>query len=273
MNTINSGISQEEFKSILINILLSFEDIHVGFVDSNGNQVIYDATNPDSVNGIASLDNYLESLSESQVFSWGQISNKNIGYIHIKTFDENFSSDFSKIDELLSQFSASDALIIDVRNNAGGSVAPANLVASRFINNAFVAIKTQYRNGPNHGDFDTLLNGIIKPSGPLQYTKPMVILMNRSSGSAAELFVLPLEIQNYVTTIGDFTAGGLGVNSYRELPNGWNYRLTTTLTSNRDDEIFERTGIPPHEIVYITKTDSINGIDTQLERAIELLNN
>jgi len=269
---ISSGVSQEEFKQVVINILLSFEDIHVGFVGPDGDRVVYRAANPNSVNGIASLEDYVSNFSESRVFNWGQITGENIGYIHIKTFNEGLFSDFSRIDEILAQFSTTDGLIIDVRNNSGGAPASANLVASRFIDHSFVAIKTQFRNGPDHDDFDTPLNGVIQPGGPFQYLKPIVILMNKSSQSAAELFVSPLEIQDHVTTVGDFTAGGLGLNSYRELSNGWNYRLTTALTSNRDNEVFERTGIPPHELVFITKEDSIGAVDHQLERAIEQLN-
>ena len=53
--------------------------------------------------------------------------------------------------------------------------------------------------------------------------------------------------------------------------------VSTTSTENGEavtkDEIFEGTGIPPHELVYITKEDSINKIDSQLEKAIELLGN
>ncbi len=270
-DAIGSGISQNQFKDLIIEILLSFEDIHVGFVDSNRDRVVYNASNPFSVNGIASLNEYIDVLSENRVFRWGQVIDENIGYIHIKTFSESLFSDFKQIDNLIPQFSSTKGLIIDVRNNGGGAPAAANLVASRFIDRVFVAIKTQFRNGQNHDDFDSPIEGTIEPGGPLQYLNPIVILMNRSSQSAAELFILPLEIQDYVVTVGDFSAGGLGLNSYRELPNGWNYRLTTTLTSNGDGEIFERSGIVPHEFVFISKTDSADGIDSQLERAIELL--
>lgn len=268
---ISSGLSEEEFKNIIIQILLSFKDIHVGFVSPDGDRIIYRASNPNSVNGIASLDDYVNNLTENAVFRWGSIKNTNIGYIHIKTFNESLFSEFSQIDELLSQFSETNGLVIDVRNNSGGSPASANLVASRFIDHSFVALKTQFRNGPNHNDFDDPLIGVIEPAGSFQYLKPIAILMNKSSQSAAELFTVPLEIQNYITSVGDYSAGGLGLNSYRELPNGWNYRFTTTLTSNANDEIFEGNGIPPDELVYITKSDSINDIDPQLGRAIELL--
>jgi carboxyl-terminal processing protease len=268
---IDAGLSEEAFKSLMINLLLSFEDIHVQFVDQHNNRTGYKANNPNSVNWIGSLENYIDYRYENKVFTWGQVKNENFGYLHIRTFNEGFFSDFAQIDQVLYSYADTDGMIIDVRNNSGGSPGAANRVASRFIDHSYVALKTQYRNGPDHHNFDTPLEGIITPAGDYQYLKPIVLLMNKSSQSAAELFVAALEIHDYITTVGDFSAGGLGLNSYRELPNGWNYRLTTTLTSNRDDEFFEGKGVPPHERVFISKADSSSGIDPQLERAIDLL--
>lgn len=271
-SAINSGLDQKEFQNTIEQILLSFKDIHVGFVIPNRDRVIYEAKNPNSLDGIGPLDGYIENWSESAAFRWGSVANENIGYIHIKSFNEGIGlSEFSRIDQVLSLFAETNGLIIDVRGNPGGSPASSNLVASRFIDHSFVAIKTQFRNGPNHDDFDAPINGVIEPDGPFQYLKPISILMNKSSQSATELFILPLELQKHVTTVGDYTAGGLGLNSYRELPNGWNYRLTTTLTSNANNLTFEGSGIPPHEFVFITESDSVNGVDPQLEQAIELL--
>jgi hypothetical protein len=101
MDTINIGISEDNFQKIVIDILLSFKDIHVGFVNPNGVQVVYNATNPNSSNRIVSIDRYIDSPSENRIFKWGQITNENIGYIHIKTFNESLFLDFRQIDALI----------------------------------------------------------------------------------------------------------------------------------------------------------------------------
>ncbi|MEM6633049.1 MAG: S41 family peptidase [Bacteroidota bacterium] len=274
VSEIDSGLDPVEFQEKITQILLAFEDIHVGLVIPRVGRTIYRADNPNSLKGIGSLEGYLGSISENTVFRWGRISGENMGYIHVKTFSGTIDlAAFEDIDEILSQLRDTEGLILDMRGNSGGEAASSYAVASRFIDRSFVALKAQFRNGPNHDDFDDTIDGRIDPAGPFQYLNPIVILMNKSTQSAAELFVLPLEIQPYITTVGDFTAGGMGLNSYRELPNGWNYRLTTTLTSNANGVSFEGRGIPPDEQVFITAQDSIQGIDPQLERAIELLGN
>ena len=271
-SAIAAGLSSEEFESIIANIILRFKDIHVALVLENREEIKYDASNPNSLNSIGLPRSYIDFSRDTRAFIWGRIVDRNIGYIWIPSFNEGIGlGEFERIDFLLNQLQETEGLVIDIRQNSGGSPAMAYAVVSRFITTGQVAAKSQLRNGPNHDDFDKPLIGTIEPRGPSQYLKPIVILMNRSSASAAELFVLPLELQANVTTIGDNTAGGLGANSYRELPNGWNYRFTTGLTTNAENVSYERTGIPPDEYVFITKTDSINGDDPQLERAIEIL--
>ncbi len=75
----------------------------------------------------------------------------------------------------------------------------------------------------------------------------------------------------HVSVVGDTTAGGLGNNVWRELVNGWNYRMTISLTTDKNGISFEGTGIPPDEVVWISKADSVAGTDTQIEMAIELI--
>ena len=74
--------------------------------------------------------------------------------------------------------------------------------------------------------------------------------------------------------IGDTTSGGLGGQPItRELPNGWVYRIPTARELTPEKEIFEGVGIPPDIAVWITEQDSLNGKDTILEKAIQILSN
>ena len=273
MAIIESGIDQGEFKSMMGQILLSFQDIHTSFHPVNSSAIVYEPSNPNSLKSIGSLDHYFdERLSRNQVMKWGTIADHEIGYIHILTFDQNSNlSEFLFIDAVVKQLKDTKALIIDLRQNQGGDPAPTFKLASRFVAHEFVAVKQRFRNGLEQDEFGEPLLGVIKPEGAFQYLKPIAILMNKSSLSSAEIFVMILATQNHVTTIGDYTAGGLGFSDYRELQNGWGYRLTTTLASNVNDEIFEGTGIPPQELVHITSDDSIHRSDPQLERAVALL--
>lgn len=269
---INTGLSDQEFFELLGGIILNFEDIHTEIIDVQGQRIRYLSENPNSISHIGPLENYLEAVRQAdQLFVFGNIMNENVGYIHVPTFNSRFDlQKFERIDAVIRDLGDVQGLILDLRNNNGGEASSQKAVARRFIDQSFTYIKAQFRNGPEHNDFDEPITDDISPGG-VQFTRPIVVLTNRSSKSSAELLVMTLESQAHVTVVGDTTAGGLGLNAWRELPNGWNYRMTLTLTSNGEGISYEAAGIPPDEVVFFTMQDSINGIDPQIERAIEIL--
>ena len=268
-----NNASEEELFSSIAEALLSLKDIHTEIVDQNGQRISYTPTNEKSLNEIGPLVNYLESESElAQIFKFGKIKNTDIAYIQISTFASNRSLlQFEMIDEVIQSFDSPAGLILDLRNNGGGEAAFQKTIAKRFITSEFTYYHSQFRNGPEHNDFDDPLTDDISPSGQSNYTGTIIILANRATGSAAELCLMTLKTQGHVQIVGDTTAGGLGFNAWRELPNGWTYRLTTTLTSDKDRVSYEGRGIPPDQVVLFSVEDLENGIDPQLERAIELL--
>ena len=82
-----------------------------------------------------------------------------------------------------------------------------------------------------------------------------------------------------VTAIGDTTAGGGGAASSRsvktmghfDLPSGIMINIPTGYGLRYDGQHIEWLGVPPDIRVEQTKEDIQNGIDKQLEYAIELL--
>ncbi|MEL6562505.1 MAG: S41 family peptidase [Bacteroidota bacterium] len=269
---INSRLSNQEFFELLSEITLGLEDIHVE-LRGVGRQVHFDSSNPLSVNQIASLDGYLNDVTDiNEAISYGFVEGSNIGYISINTFSSRFPvSVFRKIDEAVAAISDTDGLILDIRSNSGGAAANFKTAASRFVNDSFTYASAQLRNGPESNDFADPIGDKIAPEGPLQYTKPIILLTNRKSASAAEIFAMTLKDLTYVTIVGDTTAGGFGNSVWRELPNGWSYRMTITLISDKNGVSYEGIGIPPDEVIYISRQDSIDNRDPQIERAIELL--
>ncbi|MEL7002201.1 MAG: S41 family peptidase [Bacteroidota bacterium] len=270
---INSGLSDEEFFDLMSEVTLNFRDIHVDLFRTE-ERVVYNSTNPNSSNGLRSLRRYHNGLqNENGVVRYSTIRAENIGYIYIPTFSTSLNPlDFEIIDEALDQLKDTDGLILDVRNNEGGNLANQKVVASRFVDNSFIYFRNRTRNGPEHNDFGEPFEDRISPDGPFQYLKPVILLTNRKTASAAESFAMTLRKMNNVTIVGDTTAAGLGINLRRELPNGWSYRMTTGLVFDCDNVTFEGTGVPPDEVVFISKQDSTTRQDSQLLKALELLN-
>jgi len=214
--------------------------------------------------------NYLIEIKRHSVFTYGELEN-NLGYIHISSFgvDAGF---FEIIDSIVREFENFNGVIIDVRNNSGGNSSNSQTVASRFTDSKRIFSYNKYRNGPNHNDFSELFPSYIAPEGTKQFTKPIAVLTDRFTASAAEDFVMMMKVIPYVTTVGDTTLGAIGGSpKTRELPNGWVYRLSTARNYSFDFISYEGVGIPPDIFVRSTESDSLSGKDAALEKAIELL--
>lgn len=133
----------------------------------------------------------------------------------------------------------------------------------------------QYREkiGSGKQDFSDWKNRSISPKGTYQFLKPIVLLTSRYTASAAEMFVMAMSVIPNVTVVGDTTGGGVGAPIYRELPNGWTYRLSTRYYADANGRVMEGVGIIPDITVRTTVADSSNGIDRILEKGFEVITN
>ena len=202
-----------------------------------------------------------------------------IGYIYYESFEDDFSE--SIVDYLVtlyaSRINSNDdtlifkGLIIDVRDNGGGSIGNVNTLASRFTDERRHVQNWLYKDGPGHNDFTDPVKKYIDPEGEFQYIgAPVVVLTNRSCYSATNFFVQIMKNFPNVVVMGDNTGGGGGLPINRELPNGWTYRFSSTVTTTVAGENIEN-GVAPDIRVDITEEDQQAGRDTILEAALELI--
>jgi carboxyl-terminal processing protease len=171
------------------------------------------------------------------------------------------------IDNVIDFFSQARGVIIDVRNNRGGGSAGTDPIIGRFIETAIVTTSAFSKMGSRDP-------GTILPQGGRQYTGPIAILISGTSFSATEVFADIVRQLDYVTIVGDTTAGG-GMSSNGEarhfLPNGGAIRINYEAILRLDGQPIEWNGVPPDIRVVQTKADIENNIDKQLEFAVELL--
>ncbi len=188
-----------------------------------------------------------------------------IGYIWIPTFDgSSFGPD---MDLALARLSDVRALVVDVRDNGGGSNRNALDVASRFVTGEHVYAYMRFRSGPAHGDFTAPHAELVHWAGAL-YTGRAIVLANRGTYSAAEMFVLMMRTVPGVTVVGDSTGGAGGNPLTRELPNGWTYRFSQTVISAPDGTTFEGTGLAPDLWVPGSYAALTEGVDLALDSAL-----
>lgn len=205
-------------------------------------------------------------LTPSRNMAYGTVA-PGVGYVLIGTFSGRGWED--EIDDVLASFNSPSAVIVDVRNNGGGSSATSNAIAARFVDARRTYSFVRFRNGPAHDDFDDYIELVIEPAGN-RFTGKVIVLTNRLAVSASEHFVLAMRSSPNVLILGDTTAGGLANPMVRELPNGWIYRIPQWIQYGPNKEIYEGIGLAPNVVVSMTAADSVAKRDVQLERAVSL---
>ncbi len=197
---------------------------------------------------------------------------QNIGYVHYSSFESGLGS--GNIDLILNYFSNAAGLIFDVRDNGGGNLTNVEDFVNRFIDSRILAGYIVHKNGPGRNDFDEPYAYYIDPvgGGHLAWKKPVVVLTNRSTFSAANNFVSIMKGLPNVTIVGATTGGGSGMPFNSELPNGWSIRFSACSILDADKKSTEF-GVEPTAgcAVDMNQQDAASGHDTILDFAIEYL--
>lgn len=195
-----------------------------------------------------------------------------IGYIRYPSFSASLGA--GNIDYILSYFSKAPALIIDIRDNGGGEVLAADDLIGRFISERTLAGYICHKTGPGHNDFsDPNPIYIDTPKGGhLLWNKPVVVLTNRSTFSAANYFTMVMKNLPQVTVIGATTGGGCGMPFSSELPNGWGVRFSACPVYDVNGVCTEF-GVEPSEgcQVDMDPVAAFYGHDTILDFAVDYL--
>ncbi|MGD0038481.1 MAG: S41 family peptidase [Bacteroidota bacterium] len=278
---ISPSTSNRQLFTIFSNIVLGINDMHVDLYTPLGD-VSWKNPYPASYPSMRSINvcKYVQcGAQQNSVFEYRSCQDPTIGYISTYTFSgagEGFTSTdprYSVIDDILSQWKNMKGIIIDVRWNGGGNSANAEMVASRFSDQSCVYMYYRQKIGPGKYDYSSWKSRSIEPKGPYQFLKPVVVLTSRATSSAAEMFVMAMQVLPYVTIVGDTTGGGSGNPVFRELPNGWTYRLSTEIAADAHGRIIEGVGVFPDVPVQTTAADSANGIDRIMEKGIDIIKN
>ena len=192
----------------------------------------------------------------------------NIGYVRCPTFDTTFGS--GNLNQMMNHLALCDGLILDIRSNGGGMLTSAQKLASLFINEETVVGYMRHKTGPAHDAFSEPQPLRLRPFEGVRWQKPLVILTNRSTFSAANAFVGYLKGRPGVTVLGDRTGGGAGMPFSSELPCGWSLRMSACPMYDAAMQCTEE-GIDPDFSVHLTSEDFQRTRDTLIEAAIDLL--
>ena len=182
---------------------------------------------------------------------------ESIGYIRCPSFSDKFNRD--DLDNAMARLKEVKGVIIDVRNNGGGLVSEAYMLASRFTREKTHVGYVRYKTGKGHNDFSEYFARYVEPDGAHPFYGKVAVITNRKVYSAANLFVSIMSNLPQVRIIGDNTGGGGGVPISAELYNGWTVKLSTNPVFDINKRSIE-SGIKPDQSIELTKDTKIDNI-------------
>jgi carboxyl-terminal processing protease len=194
------------------------------------------------------------------------------GYVRFSGFNGSFEE---AIKAEIRRMKDTPGMIIDLRNNGGGSGGMAADLIAEFLKDDFKGGRVLTRTGkPITVFFYPVIKteAAIKGRGAAAYTKPVVVLTNEFSASASEMFTMALKEANRVTVVGERTCGCLlGYMGLADVPGGAQMAYSEIGYLNRDGSRVEGNGIAPDLAVPPSRDDLLLNRDRVLERAVAYL--
>ncbi len=272
---VHSRLSDDSLLLVMVDLLGHLNDGHVTL--STDGSTFQSGINSRRRRNDFSLslvrDEYLRSgttrtaLKEMFLYGW---LNDSVGYLYIERMRHVHRSP-DTLDAILAQFTSASALVVDVRNNNGGTANVVQELIGRFADRRRLFLIDRVRNGPGPVDFSEPQYWHLRPKGPRQFTRPIILLTNRFSASGAEWFTAALRTLPQVRIVGDVTAGAMGEVIEDTLPNGWRVGITRGYVTDHRGRCWEGVGIPPDFYQTSTKSDIDDGRDRPLDLALDLL--
>ncbi len=191
---------------------------------------------------------------------------KSLGYIRLKSFNENSDKQFLKSIKEFEKKSQVKGYVLDLRNNPGGLLTQAINITDFFLEDGEI-VSTKGRKISETRKFFARKGDEIKG-------KPIVVLINNGSASASEIFAGALKDHKRAIILGENSYGKGSVQSIIPLKNGGGMRLTISKYYLPSGKSISEVGVIPDILVEEEGDDfQINSEkDNQLNYAIKLFN-
>ena len=273
--------TDDELWAVLTEVTRLLNDVHITLTDPKTGRQARSGGRSIGVgpfdNGEFSLDLIGESYAEGGLasavdgtFRYGWLPDS-VGYIYISRFRDPDASGRA-IDAAIDAFEGAKGIVIDVRHNGGGDDRAGRAVASRFVSEPrFYMTAAMRKLGQLPTAFAEPVEWWLRPTGPKQYTGPVVLLVNSRSISAAENFALAMRAIPRALVMGETTAGVMADVGTQPLPNGWQVGVPVNLFRDANGISWEGIGITPDLWVKNDRAGVEAGKDSVLETAIDFL--
>jgi carboxyl-terminal processing protease len=210
-----------------------------------------------------------------------------IGYIRLDSFisqkaNEEMKAAINKLREKTDKHEAAKGLIIDLRYNPGGLLANAIDIANMFLDRGVIVSTI---------DADGYKTSQLATRTSFKTELPTVLLINKGSASASEIFSGALRDNGRAKLVGQTSFGKGLVQAINTLGNGTGVNVTIARYLTPNDTDIHKTGIVPDYDVKVSDDDlntgkgpwwidptwtnfkrsPADGKDVQLGKALEVL--
>ena len=260
----------EEATELLNDVHVTVEDTGTGRFARSGGRGL--GTGPFDA-GTFSIDLIAERYTDAGLTEWaggavryGTMEGGEIGYLHLGTFRYPTTT-AAALDAAVAAFAEARTVVVDVRQNGGGSDAVARIVAGRFADRRRPYMTVEQRVVGSDA-FDAPVLWHIEPMGPAQHHGPVVVLTNDRTISAAETFVLAMRSLPHVLVVGETTAGVMADAYPMPAGDGWVFGLPVNVMRDVHGLSWEGIGLPPDLWAANDPREVAAGTDRVLETAI-----
>lgn len=260
-----------DYFNLLEDVVCELRDGHVNIISSLGTARYGEWFDNYPANYADTLERKYLGRTTDYVTTGGlkyRVLADSIAYVRCPSFDVSFGD--GNLHVMMLTLAPCKGMILDIRSNGGGRLTSAEKLASVFIDEITLGGYMAHKTGKGHNDFSQPEAIEIEPFGGRRWTKPLVVLTNRRTYSAANAFVMYVKGLPGVTIVGDKTGGGSGMPLTSELPCGWTLRFSACPMYDRQMALTEE-GIAPDVKVDITSDDYRRDIDTIIETARRII--
>ncbi len=184
-----------------------------------------------------------------------------IGYVRIIEFDGVTVDQYAEAMAVLKE-EGMKALVLDLRSNPGGDVNAVVEIARKILPKGMI-VYTEDKYG-NRKEYTC--------DGDREFDLPLAVLVNEYSASASEILAGAVQDYKTGTLIGTTTYGKGIVQQIQRLEDGTAIKLTISAYYTPLGRNIHGIGITPDiELEYDYEAYEAEGIDNQVEKAIEIL--
>lgn len=208
---------------------------------------------------IAFLNRYIDRMKRDNFgFKEVKIMAGNIGYLDLRSFSNVEYAGPTAV-AAMNFLSNTDVIIIDLRNNGGGSPAMIQLISSYLFDSEPVHLNNFYW---RPADLNTQTWTLPHVSGNRSPDTPVFVLTSGSTFSAAEEFSYNLRNLERATLVGETTGGGAHPGGTEILTDRFTIWLPTGRAINPiTNTNWEGTGVKPHKEVPASEALDIAYMD------------